>query len=177
MKLAFSGKKKIMLYIVSALLCGVFVFRFVFLGMKKNLDQVKRQIKVAEAELARSHGIEKIKAIVQADYDKFQLFLRASDMDQRQISEEFLKESEKLAKDSGVSVISLNPQEKAEEVKGMKVYKVDMRIEARPDQVMAFLYHIQESKFLVRLDKLVLSPKDENAVLLKGEVTIALTVI
>lgn len=97
-------------------------------------------------------------------------------MEQRQIIEELLKETERIAKDLGVSIISLSPQEPSEQPKEYKKYKADLRMEGSLEQIINFLYKVGNSKLLIKLDRLSFSPKDEQASLLKAETTVSIAV-
>ena len=174
MKIELKGKQKFLLYAVISVLVCIFMGRFIFLSLGVRLKQLKQQTKLAEAKLKKGLEIQKQKDIISSDYDKYHVFLAVEKMEQRQIIEELLKEIERIAKDSGASLINLSPQEAAEQDKGR--YKADLRMEANAEQILNFLYKIQESKLLIKLDKISVSPKDEQASALKVDATISIAI-
>jgi len=173
-KIQLKGKQKILVYVVVGILVYAFIGRFIFFGLGARLKQLKQQTKLAEANLKKGLETQKRKDIISSDYDKYHLFLAIEKMEQRQIIEELLKEVERIAKDSGASLLNLSPQEATEQDK--RRYKADLRIEASAEQILNFLYKIQESKLLIKLDKISVSPKDEQASMLKAEATISIAV-
>jgi len=173
-KIQLKGKQKILVYTIISILVCLFIGRFIFFSLGVRLKQLKQQTKLAEANLKKGLEMQKQKDMISSDYDKYQAFLIIEKMEQRQIIEELLKEVERIAKDSGASILNLSPQEAAEQAKGR--YNADLRIEANAEQILNFLYKIQESKLLIKLDKISVSPKDEQASTLKAEATISIAV-
>ena len=173
-KIQLKGKQKILVYAVIGVLVCIFMGRFIFFSLGIRLKQLKQQTKLAEAKLKKGLEIQKQKDIISSDYDKYSVFLRVEKMDQRQIVEELLKEVERIAKDSGVSLINLSPQEATEQDKGR--YKADLRMEANAAQILNFLYKIQESNLLIKLDKISVNPKDEQVSSLKADATVSIAV-
>jgi len=173
-KIQLKGKQKILVYTVISILVCLFIGRFIFFSLGTRLKQLKQQTKLAEANLKKGLEMQKQKGMISSDYDKYQVFLITEKMEQRQIIEELLKEVERIAKDSGASILNLSPQEAAEQGKGR--YNADLRIEANAEQILNFLYKIQESKLLIKVDKISVSLKDEQASTLKAEATISITV-
>ncbi len=168
------GKQKILIYaVISALVC-IFIGHFIFFSLGARLKQLKQQTKLEEAKLKKGLEIQKQKDIISSDYDKYHVFLIVEKMEQRQIIEELLKEIERIAKDSGGSLVNLSPQEATEQDKGR--YKADLRIEANAGQILDFLYKIQESKLLIKLDKISVGPKDEQASTLKADATVSIAI-
>ena len=102
-------------------------------------------------------------------------YLKVGEVPERQIIEELLKEIERICKDSGVSIINLSPQEAKEESKGKK-YKADLRIEGSTEGILSFLYKTETSKLLLKLDRLSVGPKDEQASVLRLEATVSVSI-
>jgi Tfp pilus assembly protein PilO len=175
-KIQLKTKQKILSYL---LLAGIIVFlilRFIFLGLNNRLKQLNQQIKLTEGKLKRVLEIQRMKDVVTADYKEYQPYLKLEQLSERDTVEELLKEVESIAKDSGVSVINLSPQEGPEQTKEYKKYKADIRLEASFEQILNFLNKIQEDKLLIKLDRISLVPKDEEAQILRVEGTISIAI-
>jgi len=176
MKLQLKGKQKILVFAVIGMLAAIFIARFIFSNLGNRLKQLSQQVKLGEAKLKKGIEIQRIKDTIINDYKKYQPYLKIEQMEQRQIIEELLRETERIAKDSGVSIISLSLQESSKQLKEYKKYKADLRMEGSVEQILNFLYKVGDSKLLIKLDRLSFSPKDEQASLLKAETTVSIAI-
>ncbi len=136
-----------------------------------NQDRV-----AAEMKMARLLEIQRREKDINAAYGKFASYLKAGGRDPRQVIEELLREVERAAKESGISILNLGPQSVSEDPKRKKTYKADLRFEGAPEKVVEFLRQVEHSRFLIQVVKMSLNTKDETAALLKGEMTIELAV-
>jgi len=176
MKFEFKGRQKILLYAGAGLVAVIFIGRFLFVGLAGSLKKLDCQIKIEEQKLKNVAAIQKSKDAIIADYDRLKPHIDIEKTPERQIIEELLKEVEKIAKDSGGSVLNLSPQAQIEETKTCKKYKADLRMEANVEQVINFLYGVQNSRLLIRVDRMSLSPKDEQATTLRVDMALSLAV-
>lgn len=125
--------------------------------LKSNIDLQKKKDKIlSESNAHKSY---------------FQIDKTTSDREAVGI---FARELEKIAQESGLSVANLNPQIDPEEVEGRKKYKADMRVDANFEQLCNFLYKMTNSKLLIKLNKLSVSPKDGQASALKVEMVVVM---
>lgn len=177
MKFDIKGKQKIILYAAIGAIGIFFIGRFLFLGLARFLTQLDKQTRVEEARLKNVLAIQKAKDIISADYDRYKPYLRQENVPEQQATEELLKEIERIAKDAGASVLNLSPQPAAEQTKEYKKYKADLRMELNMAQLFNFLHSMQQSKLLIKADKLSIIPKDEQATLLKIDMTISMAVL
>ena len=65
----------------------------------------------------------------------------------------------------------------ADKDKDHKKYIIDLRGEGSPENIYNFLYKVQASKLLIKLDKISIGIKDPQRQSLKIETTISLVVI
>ena len=78
---------------------------------------------------------------------------------------------------SGLSIVSLTPQSQAEKGGAYKKYDAQLRVEGTPEKIYDFIYKIQNSRSLIELSNITVTPKNPEANLLKVETTISLTVL
>ncbi len=167
--------------IASVIGIAVFIFlleRFVFSTLRLKIKELSQQIKAEEADLKSGIEIENDKDKIRSEYRSYQSYLKvAENASEQEVIAKFLKEIERMAQESGISIVNLSPQSQAESAAGYKKYNAELRAEGSPDKIYDFLYKIQNSALLIKLDKLNIAPKDPQAELLKLETTISLAVI
>jgi len=89
----------------------------------------------------------------------------------------FLKEVETMVGTSGLSIVSLTPQSQAEKGSEYKKYDAQLRVEGPPDKIYDFIYKVQNSHLLIRLNQVAIAPKNPEANILKLDATISLTLL
>jgi len=176
MKLELKGKNKALIYAAAGVCVAAMMSYFIFSVLGQRIKQLNRQIKLAEAQLQKIAGIQKERGAVTAECDKYKSYLEASSWDERRVFEELLKTVERIAKDSGVSVINLSPEPGVEQGKEYKKYKVSLRVDADLEQLLILLNKIVSDKLLIKVEKLAITPKGETAELLKVETTISIAI-
>ncbi|MFA6350111.1 MAG: hypothetical protein WCY12_04220 [Candidatus Omnitrophota bacterium] len=174
MKFDLKGKKNIVIVAACAVVVFILVGRFVFVELVSRSNQLGREIKVAEANLAKIIELQKRKDAIASDIKKYQPYLLGNKLDDQDKIEVLLKEVERVARETGVSVLNLSPQEKPEAGAEATKHKADLRLEARSDQIYNLINKIQADSLLILIDKITISPKDDEASTLKADATISL---
>ena len=172
----FSRKEKILLCVAAGIMFVVLTDKFVLSGFRTRLKELEGRIKTEEARLKKDLVIDKNKSKISAVYNDYLPYLELSRQDDKQTMAELLKEVERLAKDSGASVVNLSPQDLPQVSRGHKKYLADLRMEATNEKLLAFIFGLQESKLLVKLDKLAVVPKDEQASVLTVDATLSISI-
>ena len=176
MKIQVKGGKKILLYVISASFGILFLANFIFAILGSRLKQFNQRIKLAEVKLTQILQIQKARGMVEEESKTYQSFLAVDSWDERHVVEELLKETERIAKDSRVSVINLSPQQTPETGQGCKKYKADLRIDATLEQIYGFLRGVEMSSLLIKVEKFSVASKNEEGDILKSEMTIAIAI-
>ncbi|MCK9604124.1 MAG: type II secretion system protein M [Candidatus Omnitrophica bacterium] len=166
-------KQKILAIIAFAILFIFLVDRLLLSSLRSKLKNMQQQIKLAEATLKRNLAVQNSKDKLLEDYNNYKPYLKTESVDASQVLAEFLREIERLAKDAGVSVVNLSPEEDPEKLKDVKKYKASLQLEGSLGQMVNFMYKIERSKLLIKLDRLTLMPKDEQASAMKMEASIS----
>lgn len=169
-----ADKRKLLFLTAGGVIIAVVIANFLFLGLGSRLKKIKNEIKLGEVRLIKGLRMQKRKDEILSDYNRYKGYLKEKEREDREIIENLLKEIERISSESRVSVLNLSPQSLNEQSKGKKDYKADLRFECKNQQLLFFLYKIQESKFLIKLDKLSIRPKDEAASVLKVDTTVSI---
>jgi hypothetical protein len=94
----------------------------------------------------------------------------------RELIATFLKETERLTQQSGVAIVDLTPDHSPSKTAGHTTYKAQLKAEAALEPILTFLYQLQNSRLLLRLDRFSLTPKDELASAIRLDATISVIV-
>jgi Tfp pilus assembly protein PilO len=154
------------------------VQRFLFSPMFTKAGSLQQQIKLEEADLKASLEMEQQKDLIMDERLKYKdyLFSDKNVSDDEEIAT-FLREVETMVSASGLSIVSLTPQSQAEKGGAYKKYDAQLRVEGAPEKIYNFIYKIQNSRLLMSLSNITVTPKNPEANLLKLETTISLTVL
>jgi len=151
------------------------IYQLIFVGFQKKINQLDKEIKLKESELRKSLTIQADKDRINNEYKNLAVYLKAEPSYKDAVGK-FLRELESITQDSGVSVLNLNPKNPVDTDKDKKnnFLFADLRMEGTLEQLFKFLNKIQNSNLLIKLDKIVVAPKDEQASLLKIETDVSM---
>lgn len=175
--LKLKRNEKILLFLAAGIVSVFLIQKFFLSGLAGKIKSVHRQVKSEELKLRTAMEIQKRKADIMDDYKKYKSYLENSELSDVDAVTTFLKDVERMAQESGVSIMNLSPRSEAVETADHRKYEADLRVEAAPDRIFDFLNRIQNNKFLIKIDKFSLSPRDETATILRLETTLSVTVI
>jgi len=175
-KTKITGRQKILIYATCGII-GIFLMeRFFFASLRSKAKELNRQIKVEEANLKIGLEIQKRKERATKDYQDYRSFLSAAEKPEKELFTGFLREIENLAQKSGLSILNLTPKNEPENLKDYKKYTAELRAEASLENFIKFLEDLQNNSLLIKLDKLALTPKDEQATVLKLDATVSISI-
>ncbi len=166
-----SKREKQIFYLCVGLAVILILQLVVFKPLGNKLGDLNQDIQLLEAKLIKGLRQEGQRDQILKNYKTLQAFSKLSGSDEEVVSE-FLREIEKLARESDVSLSDLKPR--AVNKRTMyKEYTIDIRAEATMKDTIVFLYRINDSALLLKADKLVFSLKEEGAYVLKVNMLIS----
>ena len=168
-------REKIIFSVVLGIIVIFLLEKIVFSNFRKKMRELNKKIKVQEMAIRKGLSINKSKDKIIQEYKDYAKFLITDTQDQDVIAR-FLKEMEKITQDAGLSVVNLAPEEKLIEAPEYKEFRANLRLEGNMEQLLNFLKKVQDSTLLIKLVKLNLISKDEQASLLRIDVTVSLVV-
>lgn len=168
-------KEKIILFVAFGIICIFLLEKTVFSGFRKKMKELSEQIVIQESAVKKGLNIQKSKDVIAREYQEYSKFL-IKDLNDRDITAEFLKEIEKITRDSGLSVVDMAPEEKFAQAKEYKEYKANLRLEGGMEKLLFFLNKVQNSNLLIKLSKLSFISKDERSGILRIDATVSLIV-
>jgi len=173
--LKIKKREKIIFFVVLGIIVLFLMDKIVFSNFRKKMKELNKRIKVQETAIRKGLSIKKSKDRIIQEYKDYAKFL-ITDTQGQDIIARFLKEMEKITQDAGLSVVNLAPEEKLIETPEYKEFRANLRLEGNMEQLINFLKKVQDSALLIKLVKLNLISKDEQASLLRIDVTVSLVV-
>ncbi|MFQ5680917.1 MAG: GspMb/PilO family protein [Candidatus Omnitrophota bacterium] len=168
------NKHKIIVYFLSGALTIFLVGKFLVLGLYGRLKTIRRDIVFAQSELKNNVRIAKTKDKFLRDYEHYRSYLKVSGANSEQIISLLLKETEGIVRASGGSVLNLNPDKQPEQGKVYNKYKAEFRMELTFRQLLKFLDNIQQSKLLIKLDRLTVNFRNNRTGILRVDGVISM---
>jgi hypothetical protein len=176
MKFDLKKSRKAIIYLIGIISFLFIVERFFIADLRNSLHKLRSKIRLAEAQLRKALEIQRNKERIVFDYKKSQPFLKIKKLGEKQIIALVLKEIENIARFSGASILNLTPEEEIEKTREYKKYKADFRLESTLQELITFLNKLQESKLLIKLDRISIFSKDEEKGILRVDGTISLAI-
>ena len=166
------GKREKILAIAVATLLLAFVFKLlIFNPLLEKINSA--ELKIERAQL----GIRKYLELVQQKEDilkaekQIERYLNLKGTDEERMGA-ILSKIESEARKAGLSILDMNPQPMAKTKSIPIIYRVQLRAEADINKLFDFIFNLENSDILFKIDKLNLSSKDESSRILKIEASI-----
>jgi len=174
--MALSKREKLIFYLSAALISIMLLERAVFRPLIKKLGTLNQEIQVKEAKLIKSYRTQGHREQIQQDYENYGSFIKLKGSDE-EISAVLLKEIEKIARESGISLSNIKPRSAGKSNPQYKEFMTELQVEAKMNEIITFMYSVNNSGFLLNIDKLVLSLKEEKSDVLKANMVISCIVM
>jgi Tfp pilus assembly protein PilO len=161
-----SKRERLILYAVIAFVVCALADRFVIRLIGDRFGQLSGEILLQEKLLGKN-----IRNLVQEDpvineYKKFEEYLKPAGSDEEEMAK-FLSSIEGFARKSTVYLASIKPRP----IMKMDAYKkcvADVESEASMEALINFMYQIESSKNLFKIEKIQLVPKSAESSIIKG---------
>lgn len=163
MKLA--KREKILFYLSVSLIIIMALQRFIFKPLSDKLTTLNEEIRAREVSLIKGLRIDRQRDEILKEHKNYEGYLKIKGSDEEVISR-FLGEIERLGRESAVSIIDIKPQSTSKR-SVYKEYIIEVRLEAPMKDLIGFLYHLNNSSLLLKVEKFILTLKDENTDILK----------
>lgn len=165
-------REKILAISVGALLL-LFIFKLLILNpLLDKLTSVKLEIEQDQLGIRKFLELVQQKEAILNTQKQIERYLKLKGSDEEKMGA-ILSKIESEARKSGLSILDINPQANAPTAKSApSVYRVGLRGEGDMQKFFNFIYNLENSDILFKIEKLNLSSKDENSGLLKIDVSI-----
>lgn len=168
-------REKLIFYLCIILISVMILERLIFSPLLNKLTASRQEIQIKEARLIKSWRIQARKDKIIQEYNKYDYFLKVKGSDE-EINSRLLKELDGIARQSRISLSNIKPR--STDNRGLyKEYTLELQLEAEMQDIIRFMYNINNSGFLLSVDKVVLSLKEESSEILKAVMVISSIVI
>ena len=164
-------REGLIFYICLFLILMMIIERFVFQPLSNKLAILNQEIRAKELDLMKGIRVDGQRDQILKEYKNYEGYLKIKGSDEEVISE-LLREIEKLGRESTVSILDIKPQS-TNKRNMYKEYIIEVRLEAKMRDIFGFLHRLNNSSLLLKVEKLVLSLKDENDNILKATMSIS----
>ncbi|MCK4994243.1 MAG: hypothetical protein KAS13_04255 [Candidatus Omnitrophica bacterium] len=170
-------KKEILLiYITVGVLVSLFFDRFFLPGVQSRFKGSHDRMTREELRLKRNLRIQSRKDEILEEYEFCKLYLGNRSANENQIVAELLKEVETIVTAAGGIVVNLNPNDEPRGFEYYRKYSVEFRLEVSFEEMLEFLDKVRKSKFLIKLDRLVVVEMNKQASILRVDGVVSLAV-
>ena len=167
----FSSKERQFFYLTIFLVALFFADRFVFKPMAERLAKLEDEITRKEKSLLKGLRIEGKKENIFKEYKDIERYLNVGGSDE-EITSELLREIERIGRETGISLSDIKPRSTQKRTQ-YREYMIEVRTESNMQDLIKFLYHLEGSNLLLRIQKLTLNLKEENSDVLKANMLIS----
>lgn len=159
-----SKKEKIGLSVAFAFLALAFLDRLLISPVRTKFNALNQQIRISEKQLGGDMRNINQKKFIGEEYEQYLPYIRRSGSDEEEVAK-ILGEIEALARKSSVYLVDMKPR-KPREVEFYKEYTVEIEAEGYMESLMSFIYQLNTSSQLLRVETLRLNlTKGDSSVL------------
>ena len=150
-----SKKEKIVLSVAFAFLALAFLDRLLISPIRTKFNALNQQIRISEKQLGGDMRNINQKEFISEEYEQYLPYIRRSGSDEEEVAK-ILGEIEALARKSSVYLVDMKPR-KPREVEFYKEYTVEIEAEGYMESLMSFIYQLNTSSQLLRVETLRLN--------------------
>lgn len=169
-------KQKYFLYIAISLVSLAFFDRVILSPIISRVSSLNQEIKEKKRNIHRNLRILSYKDSILSETAKYTSFLKPGEGAEEGITV-MLKEVESLANEESIYLLDMKPRRSVTKVDSFNEYSIDLTGEAQMDQVMDFMYNIENSSDLLTIDRYEISPKSRNSSVARFSMTISKLVL
>jgi hypothetical protein len=172
LKIKSLGKNERILAVIVAALLLLLGFKLLILNpLLDKLGSVSSQIERAQLGIRKYLELVQQKEAILIAQKQIERYLSLRGSDEEKMGA-ILTKIESEAKKAGLSILDMNPQANPKIKSIPSIYRVQLRAEADIQKFFNFIYNLENSDILFKIDKLNLSSKDETSRILKIELSI-----
>ncbi len=167
-------KEKFILYIVIFFISLVILDRLIISPVFSKMKFLDKEIQSKESQIKKNLRILAQKDRIAAENAKYGSFLNSFESGEDQAASS-LKEIEDYANKASVYLIDMKPST-VKESGTSKKYLINLNCEAQMEQLVSFMYHIENSKELLTIEKCQISPKAKDSSIASCSMVISKTI-
>lgn len=163
MQRILTKRERLAFFITIGVIIFAVVFNFLLAPILTKNENLNKEINFLRTKLKKYQWLLAQKDYIQDQFSKFSKTYKVSEEQDPLVNA--LSELENLAKEANIRIIDLRPQATARNVSGYKEISIDLRTEGAMENYLKFIYHLENSLSLLKINKMQLSAKANTAVL------------
>lgn len=166
-----SKREKVILYAIVFFVSLVLLDRMIIFPISSKMRGLTKEIQDKELDIKKNAHIVAQKDKIAAERAKYLSFLTKVESEDEEVTS-VLKDIESLANQNSVYLIDIKPAG----IKSIGVsqkYMVTLNCEAQMEQLMKFMYDIENSKQLFTIEKYQIGPKSKESSIAKCSMSIS----
>jgi len=166
------SKKEKKLFYAAVIFISLALFDFLIISpVFSRMNSLDKEISDKISGIKKYSHILSQKDRIAAERDKYNSFLTSIKSEDEEITF-LLKEIENMADKNSVYLVDMKPVESRGEGQQNK-YLVSLNCESQMEQLVSFMYSIENSARLLTIDKYEISPKSKESSIVKCSMTIS----
>jgi Tfp pilus assembly protein PilO len=167
----FTNQEKMIFLVASIFVIVASVDRFLISPVHSKLQFIDKEIVSKITSIKTQEDILLRKDRIEIEAAKYKGLITSEGSEEEEISS-LMKEVETIANKAAVYLLDMKPSNMKEE-SGYKKYQVILNAEGNFAKIIEFMYNIETSKKLLKIEKLQLSPKSKDSDVLKCNILIS----
>jgi Tfp pilus assembly protein PilO len=152
-------------------ICVILLWRLVVDPVFSKISSLDKDIRAKETQIKNDLRLLAYKDRILSAKTKYASFLSMAQSEEEETAS-LLKEIEGMADKSSVYLIDMKPGG-LKEAGGAKKYLVNLNCEAQVEQIIDFMYNVENSKKLLSVEKFQMTPKSKESSVARCSMTIA----
>jgi len=171
-----SKREIIIFYLAIAIVFMVISDRFIFGPLLSKIRLLDKEIENKERLLKKTLHIISQRQRIEKENEIYTAYsVQASSKEEEVAS--LLKIIENFASETGVQIIDIKPRKITSEGDLTKKYIVDLNFESEIDKAFVFMYKIDSSNLLIRVERFSAIPKAKGSSMLRFNTSVSKTVV
>jgi Tfp pilus assembly protein PilO len=170
-----SKREKFVFYIALVFISLAALDRLIVSPISLKIKSLNKEIETSEANIKNDLHILSQKDRILSESARYTSFLSSNKTEEEEITG-LLKEVENLANKASAYITDMKPAP-TKELGSSKKYLVNLNCEGQMEQIINFMYNIEDSSKLLVIEKYQISPKSKESGVATVSMTISKTVI
>lgn len=167
-------KERFILYTVSFFVSLLILDRLIISPVLSKMKALDKEIRSKESDIRKNLRILAQKDRILAENAKYGSFLNSSEPGEDQAAS-LMKEIENYADKASVYLVDMKPAS-MKETGASKKYLINLNCEAQMEQLVSFIYNIENSNELLTIEKCQIVPKAKESSIAKCSMVISKTI-
>lgn len=167
----FSKRERLVFYIAISFILVMLLDRLIISPIYLNLKSLDKEIAERQATLKQDLRILAQKERIKAEAGKYSPFVNVPKSDEEVVTV-LLKEIEGVAAKSAIYLVDMKPGGVKTEGSNKK-YMVNVSCEGKMEQIADFMYNIESSSKLLRIERYQIAPKSKESTAAACSMTIS----